>query len=420
MRLNKPKIFLNTNNAMTGEINDSFWTWVEAHRNDDPVKLRLKFGSRKDGFDYDSAITQIDCRNRFSKKLSSTISENPRFLFPSRLSGEQSTSDRLAEFHATLVRENETMADMTAGLGIDVLHCSSRCSHALAIELNPATADALRYNVAQSHYDNIDVVCGDCRDVLNGYNDHQFGTIFIDPARRSDNGARLYSLADCKPDVVEMLPMIAQHCRRLVVKMSPMLDVSHTIESLGGCNRIISLGNATECKELIAIKEFEGERAFKEPTIEAITLLPNERYSIFTYTRAEESSAPHPNYSAASEGEYFYEPYPSVIKLTAGKLLAERFGLKAFHPNCRLYHSDKLIEDFPGEIFTIENVIEFSSKNLKRFKSEYPVINVSTRNFVMNTDALRQKLGVKDGGNKRVLGLTDNDNKRKLLILKSI
>lgn len=405
---------------MTEEINDRFWAWVEEHRNDDPVKLRLKFGSRNDGFDYDCAITQVDCRHRFGKKLASTISENPRFLFPSKLSGEQSTSDRLAEFHATLVRENETMADLTAGLGIDVFHCSSRCLHTLAVELTPATADALRYNIAQSHHDNIDVVCGDCRDVLNGYNGSEFGTIFIDPARRSDNGERLYSLADCKPDVVEMLPMIARHCRRLVVKMSPMLDVSHTIEALGGCDRIISLGNATECKELIAIKDFGGNSDANEPTIEAITLLPNDDYSQFSYTRSEESSAPHPSYSSASEVEYFYEPYPAVIKLTAGKLLAERFGLKAFHPNCRLYHSDKLIKDFPGEIFTIERTIEFSSKNLKRFKSEYPVINVSTRNFGMSAEALRQKLGVKDGGDKRVLGLTDNDNRRKLLILKSI
>ena len=121
-----------------------------------------------------------------------------------------------------------------------------------------------------------------------------FGTAFIDPARRDANGGRVFSLADCEPDVTAMLPSISKICRRLIVKMSPMLDISHTINALDGCSQIISLGTATECKELIAVKDFD--RKSSEIEIKGITLLPD-GISDFSYTKEEEQGATMPNYS---------------------------------------------------------------------------------------------------------------------------
>lgn len=392
----------------------TFWNWVESHINDDPTALRLKYPAAKDGIDYPLAITQIECRRKFGKKLKATLEVVHHFLFPSRLSGEQSTSDRLAEFHASLVLPDRDMMDMTSGLGIDAMYCSKVCSSILAIERNSDVADALIFNSRQAGYDNLSVVCGDSREYLESSQMKDFATIFIDPARRSVDGGRLFALTDCEPDVVAIMPQLASRCERLVIKMSPMLDISHTVISLGGCSRIIAIGNTTECKELIAVKDFTPA-VTSSPVIESITLLADSSAN-FSYTHEQEQQAVMPPCSVPCENDYLYEPYPAMMKAGALKLVGNRYELSIFHPNTRLYHSPSVAEGFPGEIFRIERIIDFASKHIKRFHHDYPVISITTRNFGMTADALRHKLGVRDGGNKRLFAITDPTGHRLMLI----
>lgn len=392
---------------------NEFWDWVEAHINDDPIRLRLKYSASSDASVYDAAIRQIECRKRFGKKLSETLTAAPRFYFPTKLSGEQSTSDMLAAFHAELVIPDEPLIDLTTGLGIDVFHCSKVSSETTAVERSDELAQALQYNASELDCSNLSIICDDCRAVVSKA-ERGYATAFIDPARRSADGGRVFSISDCEPDVVAMLPELKKICRRLVMKMSPMLDINHTVATLEGCSRIISLGNTTECKELIAVKDFDVTDEF--PVIEGTTLNGDMR-SEFKYTQADEDNAPTPRYALPCIGEYFYEPYPAVMKLGANKLLAHRFNLGAFHPNSRLYHSSRIEGDFPGEIFRIDAVLDFSSKILKRFKREYPQINVGARNFGMSAEELRKKLGVKDGGPKRIIGVTDSSNTKRMIVV---
>lgn len=398
-------------------FSDDFFEWVDAHASDDTLKLRLKYSSAKDGFDYDKAITQIECRQRFGKKLAKTLSLSPEFYFPSKLAGEQSSSDLMAEFHASLVIAGEPMIDMTSGLGIDVFHCASKCLTVLALDRSPELVDALRYNANQLKLSNVSAECMDCRKYLSENSTLKFGTIFIDPARRDATGGRVYSLQDCEPDLTSMLDVLLQRCKRLVIKMSPMLDISHTIAALNGCSKIISIGNNTECKELIAVKDSDVEAIDTE--IYGISL-SNNGQCVFSYTIDEERNALSPLYREPVTGEYFYEPYPSLMKLDANKLLASKFGLVAIHPNCRLYHSVKLVDSFPGNIYRVVDVLTYNSKNIKRFRKVYPIINVASRNFGLKASELKCKLGVKDGGDKKVIGINCINDNRILVVLTPI
>ena len=136
----------------------------------------------------------------------------------------------------------------------------------------------------------------------------------------------------------------------------------------------------------------------------------------FSYTLEEEQQAAMPPCSVPRENDYLYEPYPAMMKAGALKLIANRYGLNIFHPNTRLYHSPSVAEGFPGEIFRIERVIDFASKPIKRLHRDYPAISITPRNFGMTADALRRKLGVRDGGDKRLFALTDLSGHRLMLI----
>jgi hypothetical protein len=396
--------------------NDSFWKWIDEHKADDPTRLRLKFAKADLTFDVSQAILQIECRKKYAKKFSNTLSQYLQFIFPDSIAAEQATSDRLAVFHASLINDGDFVIDLTAGLGIDAIHCAAKAKSIIACEQRDVAADALQYNIEHIGLNNFKVFKGDCHDFLESNQQVKVDTIFIDPARRAENGSRIYALSDCMPNVIEMLPLIKSRCHRLIIKASPMLDIVRTIAELGhDVARVIALGTHSECKELIAIMDFENPT--KEVMIESVTLDNEGNMSLFSFKEDDEAQA-DVDYSFPNDGSYLYEPYPAMMKVGAFKLLAKHFKLSKLSGNTHLYWGNEVIDDFLGDRFKIEKIIPYASKNIKRFKKEYPKISVAVRNFGISADNLRSKLGVSEGGDKRLIGVTDKSDNKFLIVLK--
>lgn len=376
-----------------------FWKFVEDHINDDVTKLRLKYHNPNDAlpFDVEAAIIQIECRRKFGKKLAETLASNPHFVFPSVLAGEQSTSDLLAAFHSTLLEDGEKVVDLTAGLGIDCLHFAAKTCEVTAVEIDARKAECLEINSQGK----TDVVCADCRDFISEASVRAFDTAFIDPARRAADGSRVYALNQCEPDVNAMLESIFRCSHRLIIKMSPMLDITHTAEELKCATRMIALGTKAECKELIAVCEADSSNKDEMP-IEVVTILTDGNIESFSFLRSEEMAA-KATFAEPRAGEYLYEPWPTVMKAAPYRLLSERYGVDKLNPNTHLYTSDRMVEDFPGEISVIKEVLPYSSGVIKRLRKQYPKINVAARNFDISADAVKKKLGVKDGGDLKLI-----------------
>ncbi|MDE6166624.1 MAG: methyltransferase domain-containing protein, partial [Muribaculaceae bacterium] len=187
-------------------------------------------------------ILQDECRRRASRKLAATLSSAPGFRFPTSLSAEQCTADNVAEFHASLIEPGSSVVDLTCGLGIDSFHMARRCLRVVCMDIDSDVSAAIGHNARELGLENISAVCGDCREWLEGYAGEPFDVAFIDPARRADDGSRLYSLTQCKPDVVEMIPLIAAHARRLIIKASPMLDVTTSLAELSEGAAVYAVG----------------------------------------------------------------------------------------------------------------------------------------------------------------------------------
>ncbi len=399
-------------------MTDKEFAWIEANIAERPEKLRLAVHGRNDGIDYESAITQIECRRKFATKLQQTLASFPRFLFPSVLAGEQATSDLLADYHTSLTGNYNKVLDLTAGLGIDIFHIAVDATQAIAVELDHARAEALKYNAAGLRLDNVDIIEGDCIDYIDRCiaDNTYFDAAFIDPARRASDGSRVFALADCEPDIVALLPKVQKICKRLIIKASPMLDITHTVNALSVKPSVIAaVGTPIECKELLIIIDFDRE--VEETIIEAVTL-SRDGNSTFSFTHREEESAPMPALNAPLKaGDYIYESSPALMKAGAFKLVASTFGLSVFHPNTRLYYSTDAIDGFPGRRYRVVESMPYASKVIKRFKSKYPRIEVAVRNFGISADNLRAKLGVRDGGSLRLYGYTDSRTEQMLAVV---
>lgn len=393
--------------------------WIESNSSADPSALRLKYASSFPSSPWlPAAIMQIECRARAAKKIPEEVAL-PRFLFPSLLSSEQATSDSLADFHASLIPEGAVVLDLTCGLGIDSFHIARRASSLTSVEREPSYAMVAGHNASVLGLsDRITIVNSDCTDYLASTSLRP-DVIFVDPARRDSSGGRVYGLSDCSPDIVPLLPRLAEISPRLIVKASPMLDISRLASELPGVTDIYVTGTSTECKELIADVSLAESSESTEispslPSYGIHAIVPGQLR--FTFTPEQEAAAV-PVIGRPKAGEILYEPHPVIMKAGPFRLLSQRWKVAKIGGNSHLYFSQEIHEGFPGSAFRILEVLPYSSGEIKRLARRYPVINVATRNFDVPTDSLRRKLRVRDGGNLRLMATTLPDSSRIMLIL---
>ena len=99
-------------------------------------------------------------------------------------------------------------------------------------------------------------------------------------------------------------------------------------------------------------------------------------------------------------------------KSGAFNLIASKYNLKKISKHSHLYTNNELI-DFPGRTFRIENMIESTSKNLKKLKDTKH--NISTRNYPLNPEQIKQKYKIKDGGDSYLFFTKDMDENKLIL-----
>ncbi len=401
-------------------LSPRFKDFVNSHINDDVSRLRLKYHNSDEAEFYALAITQIECRHKYASKLNETLAACENFIFPDTLAGEQSTSDSLSRFHTRLVLPTTSVVDFTAGLGIDVLHLAKAGVTVTACELNELRAEILSVN-SQSYgvSDCLTVIHTDSVKALNeGKLTAQ--TAFIDPARRASDGSRVFSIGDCEPDVLNILKNLSEHFERLIIKLSPMLDISATAAAMPGITDIYCLGTATECKELVVVIDLKNPYINDRPTLHAVTLFKDTEQAM-SFTARDERTA-EVSYITPTVGDTLLIPYPAVIKSGAFKSVAVTYKLTKVAPNTHLYllpdNEDIDVHRLPGHIHKISEVVVWQSKNIKRLKKQYPKAWVTTKNFGMSADALQSKLNIKPGGDTRIIAITDGNGSKLLLVTK--
>lgn len=372
--------------------------WIIDNAKADTDRLRLRHhGDEDKAF----AIMQIECRRKAATKLERTLSLIPDFIFPTALSAEQCTGDRLAEFHSELMH-GDTLLDMTSGLGIDAMHFAQAHPQAAVttFDINHDIAQALAHNAHSASLGNIDVRTGDSVRFLTD-TDCRFDTIFIDPARRGGSGRRLFALSDCNPDVTQLLPLLKSRCKRLIIKASPMLDITAVTKELKAPAQIFAVGTTTECKELVAVIDFDSSvPAPSAPTITAVTLSAAIDCR-FTFTAAEEHLT-QPTFAVPQTGDILYSPWKSVIKAAPFRCLSTRTGAHEIAPLTHLYTSQALLADFPGMPLEIIDILPFNKHSIRHIGATYRQINVTCRNFPLSADALAKRLRITQGGTLRL------------------
>lgn len=387
------------------DFGKDYQEFVREHCSDDPSRLRFKFhGDEREWVPY--AINNIAALKKKRKFQLPDGTDLTPAVIPTELSAQQSTSAAVASLHASLAGEGRMrILDMTFGLGMDASLLSRNPDCRLTgFDLQEVLVDAARSNFAGRG--NVEVFCADSVEFLNQYSGEPFDLVFIDPARRGKEGERLYNLHDCAPDLTELLPMLRLKSRRVMAKLSPMLDVTQTIRDLPGIRELHVVEEDGECKELLAMLDFTVETS--EPEIEIDRFAAGEWQS-YSFLKSQENLLQAEDAAAGitslkpEPGIYLLEPSAATMKAAPFNLLSRDFGIGRLHPNTQIYLSAQPVDGFPGRQFEIQEVWPFASSVLKRIGKEVPKADITLRNFFGFTpEELRKRTGIRPGGGLRL------------------
>ena len=350
-------------------------------------------------------LQQVEGRERTADKLPTFAAIND-WWYPVRLSCEQCSSELTARYKTAIIANSQkltanslsTMVDLTGGYGVDTFFLSEQFAHTDYVEQNAELCRIAEHNkglwVTGDGVREISVHNSTAEDFLKTAG--LYDLIFLDPARRDSHGGKVFRLEDCTPNVVELLPTLLQHLTpegRLMLKLSPMLDITQAMKELSVVSlqwsvHIVAVKN--EVKELLLLSGGSGQ-------ITAIDLSKKEQ--AFTFTREEEQRAGMVN-GKCKNGKWLYEPNAAILKAGAYKLVAQRFGLQKLDVNTHLYVSDTLVENFPGRIWKVKE----PTPSLPEGKEKNQQANVLTRNYPLTPEQLKKKMRLRDGGEDYLIG----------------
>lgn len=393
-------------------MNDATRDFIRNNAEADVRQLALR-GTKDPEVDLTLALEQIAGRQKAKTKLP-TWAAIDGIIYPSHLSMEQCSSEQTARYKASIAGKGTLVVDLTAGFGVDLAFISQGYKRAVHVECQPqlCAISSTNFNLLGLHH--IEVVCGDGVSYLHTM--PHADLIFIDPARRDEHGGRTYGIADCTPNVLEILDEMLGKADCVMLKLSPMLDWRKAVEDLGeqvSEVHIVSVDN--ECKELLVkVRKQEGERArrsegekVRKHKVVCVNLLHDDIREVFEFEAPLTLSPSHPlTFSPSRLITFLFEPNASIMKAGCFELLEQRFGVKQLDINSHLFVSDGDIPDFPGRCFIIERTTSMNKHELKTALADIDRANITVRNFPISVVELRKKLRLKDGGDIYIFATT--------------
>ena len=425
---------------------------------------RLLLGTKPAGINVPLCVKCIEARKKMKIKAPHWHSI-PSLVYPFSVSVEQGSSQATALFKQQLIQEilhpsaellstnekdfvdniqklsgRETVtADLTGGMGIDSYFISQIADTHYYFERNSELCEATAYNFRQLGAGNIIVsnrdITGDNCAALEELKGKGIDLLYIDPARRDKTGGKAILLQEYEPNIVELQEKLFEISPLILVKVSPMADITLNLKLLPQTAAVYIVSTDNECKELLFLLR-KGHNAAPSIVCCDVVLinnalntndLQNDNEENHEYIKShitdyqvivkkddvtEKGEATY----TSTMGKYLYEPSKGWLKAGAFNLVSERYGCGKLAASTHLYTSDKEIEDFPGKKYQVEEVIPFNKKSLKELAKKFPKADITARNFPLDTNAIKKLSGIKDGGNRHIFATTLHNGTKVLIV----
>ena len=382
-------------------LNTKVQDFINAYLKSDITKLILK-GSPFANISIQEIAEQISAKVKCEKKLPTWFSAE-NIYFPNRLNIEQTSSEITAKYKANLV-SGESLIDITGGFGVDAYFFSQKVKNVTHCELNEELSNIVSHNLTPLKIENISTHLGNGIDYLKNTTE-KYDWVYTDPSRRNDAKGKVFLLEDCLPNIPENLDDLFEKSENILIKVSPILDISSAINELKFVKEIHIVAVNNEVKELLFLLE---KNYNSDVQIRTINFNKKEN-QIFNFNLYESINATY-----AEPKKYLFEPNSAILKAGGFNNISNQLNIDKLHQHSHLYTSNELL-NFPGRSFEIKHCISYDRKQLKKLIPSKKA-NITTRNFPETVAQIRKKTKLKDGGNQYLFFTTDVNNKHIVLI----
>ena len=367
-------------------ISSDIQNYINQNLNSDLTKLLLKKSPFPD-VSMQEIVQQIKGRKTAEKKFPFLTKEG--IVFPPNLNLEQASSQSTAEYKSQTL-SGKSFLDLTCGFGIDAYFLSKNFDEVTLIEQNSELISIVKHNWKtlgrKAHFINKNL------EEFLANNTRKFDVVYLDPARRDQQNKKKFLLEDLSPNLLEIQEKLHSITDKIIVKLSPLIDISYLISELKNITEIQIIAVRNEVKELVLIIENNLSTGNQQPTtIKCINLESNDPE--FSFNLDDEKSS---NSEFSESSNFLYIPNNSILKAGAFNIISEKFGLKKLHPNTHFYTSENKIENFPGRVLEIEKI---EAKNLKKGEK----YNIVSKNYPLKPEEIKKKYKLNDGGNQYLI-----------------
>ena len=367
---------------------------------DKPAADLLFLAKQYPNWDMTSIAQQVIGKQKAKKKIPTWFNTN-NILYPIRLSIEQCSSEETAKYKSKILH-GKRFIDLTGGFGVDTYFINQSFKSGVYCELNEELQSIAQHNfkilggsIQSFHQNGLDYLQN---------SQEKFDLIYIDPARRNEKNQKVIKLADYTPNILEHIDLLFQKADHILVKTAPLLDIKQVLKEIPSVKEIHILSLKNECKEVLYLLD---KKHTSETQLHCINI-NDSKYS-FSYSKENEKA------SLSEPLNYLYEPNVSILKAGAFNSIANDFKLQKLHANSHLYTSNKLVKEFPGRIFKINNICKYNKKEILKLLP-YKKANITRRNFPSSVTEIRKKTGLKEGGEHYLFATTLKDNQPKILL----
>ena len=393
-------------------MNQTTIDYIRQHVNDDVRQLALR-GCKDPEVDLPFALEQIAGRQKARTKLPSWA-EKDDIIYPPHFNMEQCSSEPTARYKAQLAGEGGTFVDLTGGFGVDFFFMSQGFTRCIYVEQNADLCTIVENNMRVLGR-SCSVVCNLSAEYLSTM--EHADVVYLDPARRNEHGGRTYSIEDCSPNVLELLPLLMEKAERVILKLSPMLDWHQAVKALKYVTDVHIVSVDNECKELLLVLSRQRSDALRLVCVNGDTTF--EFIPTVGTTYSHRGNKPFPGWEQSSSQKqvlFLYEPNASIMKAGCFEALEDRFPVQQVDPNSHLFVSVDEISDFPGRRFQILTISSMNKRELKEALIGIDKANIAVRNFPMSVADLRQRLKLKEGGEVYIFATTIANKGHQLLV----
>ena len=319
------------------------------------------------------------------KKAEAKFGEAAAGMFFTQSALEQA-SDPLVRAYRTRQIQGECVLDVCCGIGSDTSAFAVAGYAAHGIDIDPVRVAIARHNADVLHssatFEVADVTAG----IPSGYD-----TVFFDPARRDEQGRRIFDVAQYIPP----LSLVRSwDVPQMIVKLSPGVDIDQ-VRDYGGKLTFVSVQG--DLKEAILQPGTDPQN------YEAVFLTDAD-----TLTWVHDTSVPQPEVQMGEPAGWLVEPDPAILRARLVRHLAAEIDAVMLDETIGYLTTDVHPQTPWARCWRILDWMPYHLKKLRSYLRAHDVstVTVKKRGSPITPEQLIAALKLKKGTQERTLVLT--------------